>query len=108
MIKQSRANERRVGDVSLLLVHLPKAPGGKLAYPDPCDPLTPAHDPALSGKMAVLMHMLGAVQRGVDRTVVVSGYTSTLDVVAAACEAADIGKITRLDGSVGVVQARLV
>ena len=73
---------------------------------DPSHPNTLAHHSVMSGKMAVLMHMLVATQRGVDRTVVVSGYTSTLDVIASACEAAGLGKISRLDGSVAPNQRK--
>lgn len=56
-----------------LRVHLPRGPSGIQTYPDPSDPATPAYHPALSGKMAVLMHMLGTLQPGVDRTVVAGG-----------------------------------
>ena len=68
--------------------------------PDPCDPNVPAHHPAMSAKLAVLTRLLLSTTRAGDRTVVVSGYTSTLDVVAAACAAAGVEKLSRLDGSV--------
>ena len=87
-----------------LRTHLPRDSRGTLLFPDPGALHTPAHHPALSGKMAVLMHILTSVTPGVDRTVVVSGYTSTLDVIATACEAAGIGKMSRLDGSVPPAQ----
>ena len=72
--------------------------------PDPCDPTVPAHHPAMSAKLAVLTRLLRSTTRAGDRTVVVSGYTSTLDVVAAACAAAGAEKISRLDGSVPPAQ----
>ena len=52
----------------------------------------------MSAKLAVLDAVCFFRRRGGDRTVVVSGYTSTLDVVAAACAAAGVEKLSRLDG----------
>ena len=75
-------------------------------HPDPRDGSVPAHHPAMSGKLTVLMSLLASLRepskRGCegDRAVVVSGWTSTLDVIAAACAAAGVAKISRLDGSV--------
>ena len=73
-----------------------KVPEG---YPDPSDPRVPAHDEAMSGKLAVLIRMLQGMRRGIDKTVIVSGYTSTLDIIAEACLVMG-GKVSRLDGSV--------
>ena len=86
---------------------------------DPADPNVPAHHPGMSGKLAVLARLLarapssgpssarsGPGSSGSspsrDRFVVVSGFTSTLDVVQAMCESTlgMRGKISRLDGSV--------
>jgi superfamily II DNA or RNA helicase len=77
-------------------------------HPDPRDGSVPAHHPAMSGKLAVLTSLLASLNshaekksgRERDRTVVVSGWTSTLDVIAAACAAAGVAKTSRLDGSV--------
>ena len=75
-------------------------------HPDPRDGSVPAHHPAMSGKLTVLTSLLASLRdpskRGCegDRAVVVSGWTSTLDVIAAACAAAGVTKISRLDGSV--------
>ena len=79
-------------------------------HPDPRDGSVPAHHRAMSGKLAVLMSLLASLKknnptsgksgREGDRAVVVSGWTSTLDVIAAACAAAGVAKVSRLDGSV--------
>jgi len=49
-------------------------------------------------------YMTGTMESGVDRTVIVSGYTTTLDVIAKACYAAGMKKLSRLDGSVPPAQ----
>lgn len=62
----------------------------------------------MSGKLAVLTSLLASLNARAekksgherDRAVVVSGWTSTLDVIAAACAAAGVAKTSRLDGSV--------
>ena len=79
---------------------LKKIPVG---YPDPSDPHVNAHAPAMSGKLAVLFRMLNAMKQGVDKTVIVSGFTSTLDVIADACRTRG-DKFVRLDGSVPPAQ----
>lgn len=57
----------------------------------------------MSGKLAVLFRMLNAMKQGVDKTVIVSGFTSTLDVIADACRTRG-DKFVRLDGSVPPAQ----
>ena len=81
------------GSMSDLVSKVPKG------YPDPSDPRVPAHDEAMSGKLAVLIRMLQGMRQGIDKTVIVSGYTSTLDIIAEACLVMG-GKVSRLDGSV--------
>ena len=106
--------ERTAPSVKKLLVTLDEATRQRLAsrlpvgHPDPRDGSVPAHHPAMSGKLAVLTSLLASLNARAekksgherDRAVVVSGWTSTLDVIAAACAAAGVAKTSRLDGSV--------
>ena len=106
--------ERTAPSVKKPLVTLDEATRQRLAsrlpagHPDPRDGSVPAHHPAMSGKLAVLTSLLASLNARAekksgherDRAVVVSGWTSTLDVIAAACAAAGVAKTSRLDGSV--------
>jgi DNA repair and recombination protein RAD54B len=72
-----------------------------VGYPSPCDKSVAPHHPAMSCKLAVLMQLLTECVKLGDRAVVVSGWTSTLDVIDAACKSIDgLEKLSRLDGSV--------
>ena len=106
--------ERTAPSVKKPLATLDEATRRRLAsrlpagHPDPRDGSVPAHHPAMSGKLAVLTSLLASLNARAekksgherDRAVVVSGWTSTLDVIAAACAAAGVAKTSRLDGSV--------
>jgi SNF2 family DNA or RNA helicase len=83
-------------DIRALRARVPRG------YDDPFDATADALSPSFSGKLAVLLTMLRATTPGLDKTVVVSGFTSTLDLIAAALSAAGVGgKVSsRLDGSV--------
>ena len=69
-------------------------------YPDPCGTSLPPHHPAMSGKLAVLSSLITSSIACGDRLVVVSGWTSTLDVIERALSSMGVTKLSRLDGTV--------
>jgi DNA repair and recombination protein RAD54B len=74
--------------------------------PTDLSPTDAAHcDPALSGKLGVLLDLLAQVRARAprDRVVLVSNYTQTLDVLALVCGARHY-PLVRLDGSTSLAQ----